>query len=341
MKINVRSLSQEKLKSLIISRGLKPYRANQIFQWLWQKNAQDFAAMTNISKPLRIDLTREFIIRGLCTEKVLSTKDGVKKYLFKTLDNNSIETVFIPEPKRLTICVSTQVGCPLNCRFCATGLMGFTRNLYAYEIADQIRLVQADTGKKMTNIVFMGMGEPLLNLEQVINALEIISSPIGLSISQRHTTISTAGILAGMKKLLESGLKVKLAISLNFADEKLRQYMMPGTKSNPINEVISLAHDYSRQKSMVTFEYVLIDKINDRPEDARQFLEILEKVPSKINLIAYNPHPRLPYKRPSSLKVAGFLDILMKSKHAVTLRRSRGSKILAGCGQLSLPDAGH
>lgn len=294
--------------------------------------------MTNISKSLRSEFAKDFIIYGLTNEKVVKTKDGVEKYLFRTHDNERIETVYIPEQKRRTICVSTQVGCPLACRFCATGLMGFKRNLRAYEIADQIRIVQQHIGEKITNIVFMGMGEPLLNLKQVIDAIDIISSPIGLSISQRHTTISTVGLTNGIKKLLRSSLKTKLAISLNFADQRLRQKMMPAAKNNPLKDLIKIAKEYSISKSMVTFEYVLIDRINDSLEHAEHLLQLLKGVPSKINLIMYNPHPQLPYKRPSIKKVTEFHDFLMRSAHTLTLRRSRGSRIRAGCGQLMLPD---
>lgn len=321
----------------MVSRDIEPYRANQLFQWLWQKNAQDFSVMTNISKTLRIQFTREFTVRGLNIEKVLKTKDGVSKYILQTIDKNRIETVFIPEQKRRTLCVSTQIGCPYNCRFCATGLMGFIRNLKAYEIADQIRIVQQDTGEKITNIVFMGMGEPLANLKQVIDAVDITSSSIGLSISQRHTTISTVGINRGIKKLIRSPLKVKLAISLNFTDERLRQKMMPAARNNPLQELIHLARMYSQKKSMVTFEYVLIDHLNDELEHARQLLKLLKGVRSKINLIVYNPHPNLPFKKPSMKKVMKFYDFLMNSEHTLTLRRSRGSRIRAGCGQLNLP----
>jgi len=319
-------------------REIEPYRADQLFQWLWQKNAQDFSSMTNISRMLRTEFTKEFVIAGLKNEKILRTKDGVQKFLFRTLDDHKIETVFIPEQKRRTLCVSTQIGCSYSCRFCATGLMGFKRNLKAYEIADQIRLAQQNTGEKITNIVFMGMGEPLMNFEEVFNAINLISSPIGLSISQRHTTISTVGINKGIKRLLGSALKTKLAISLNFANEQMRQKIMPAARNNPLGELIDLAHEYSLKKSMVTFEYVLIDRINDSLEDARQFLELIKGVPSKINLIVYNPHPSIPYKRPPRARVTRFHDFLMNSKHTLTLRKSRGCRIRAGCGQLTLPD---
>lgn len=339
MRTNLMVYSLEQIESAMTARDIEAYRAAQIFQWIWQKNTQNFSLMTNISKILKKALAEEFDIKGLVIEKILKTKDGVQKFLFKTEDNQHIETVFIPEQKRRTICVSTQVGCPLNCRFCATGLMEFRRNLKAYEIADQIRLVQQSIGSKITNVVFMGMGEPLLNLEQVINALDIISSPIGLSISQRHMTISTVGIIKGINELLASTLKVKLAISLNFADQQLRQKMIPAARDNPLTELVSAAREYSLKKSMVTFEYVLIDRINDRLEDAERLLKLVKGIPSKINLITYNPYPRLPYKKPSPAKVKLFHNFLLRSNHTITLRKSRGSRIRAGCGQLALPDS--
>ncbi len=339
MRTNLMVYSLEQIESVMTARDIEAYRAAQIFQWIWQKNTRNFSLMTNISKTLKKALAEEFDIKGLVIEKILKTKDGVQKFLFKTEDNQHIETVSIPEQKRRTICVSTQVGCPLNCRFCATGLMEFKRNLKAYEIADQICLVQQSIGSKITNVVFMGMGEPLLNLEQVIKALDIISSPIGLSISQRHMTISTVGIIKGINELLESTLKVKLAISLNFADQQLRQKMIPAARNNPLTELVSAAREYSLKKSMVTFEYVLIDRINDRLEDAERLLKLVKGIPSKINLITYNPYPRLPYKKPSPAKVKRFHDFLLRSNHTITLRKSRGSRIRAGCGQLALPDS--
>lgn len=339
MRTNLMVYSLEQIESAMTARDIEAYRAAQIFQWIWQKNIRDFSLMTNISKILKKTLAEEFDIKGLIIEKILKTKDGVQKFLFKTEDNQHIETVSIPEQKRRTICVSTQVGCPLNCRFCATGLMEFKRNLKAYEIADQIHLVQQSIGSKITNVVFMGMGEPLLNLEQVIKAVNIISSPIGLSISQRHMTISTVGIIKGINELLESTLKVKLAISLNFADQQLRQKMISAARDNPLTELVRAAREYSIKKSMVTFEYVLIDRINDRLEDAERLLNLVKGIPSKINLITYNPYPQLPYKKPSPAKVKLFHDFLLRSTHTITLRKPRGGRIRAGCGQLALPDS--
>ncbi len=334
MKHNLKGTSLAQMRQLMNDLGHAPYRGDQIFQWIWQKHAHDFAVMTNLSKDIRASFAEQYSICGLTVSDTVTSRDGAVKYLMTTGDDHAIETVFITEEKRTTVCVSTQVGCPLNCSFCATGLMGFTRNLRAYEIADQVRIVQEKTGTRITNIVLMGMGEPLLNIQEVLAALEICCSPNGLGISQRHTTLSTAGIIDGMKILLESPLKVKLAVSLNFPDVKTRTKMMPVTKINPLAEVLNLAREYSIRKSMVTFEYVLIDRINDRIQDARVLLKLIKGIRSKINLIPYNPHPQLPYRRPDESKIARFHEYLLDSPHTVTLRRSKGEEIKAACGQL-------
>ncbi len=336
MRDNIKSYSLRAMMDGVSNLGVEQYRAEQIFKWIWQKNAQDFSAMTNLSKEFRTELSQNFVIAGLNTEKLLTAKDGSRKYLLKTEDAETIEAVFIPEGKRKTVCVSTQIGCPLRCKFCATGLMGLERNLRAYEIADEIRIIQENTDEKITNIVFMGMGEPLLNLQEVMETIEIVRSPMGLSVGQRHMTISTVGLIPGLEKLLASSLKAKLAISLNFADEEMRKEMMPAARENPLRHIIRLAREYSLKKNMVTFEYVLIDKVNDRIVDARQLLRLIKGVPTKINLIPYNPHPLLPFKRPSDKKVQYFYNYLLTSPHTITLRKSKGQEILAACGQLAV-----
>lgn len=335
MKKNLKSYPLTTMNAIIAGLGIEAYRSQQIFQWIWQKGAIDFSSMSNISKNLRKLLSDEFTISGLKTERVLSAEDGTKKFLFQDKSDNYIEAVFIPERKRKTVCVSSQVGCPLGCTFCATALLGFRRNMKAYEIADEIQLIQKDSVNKITNIVFMGMGEPLLNIKEVVSAIEIISSPIGLSISQRHTTISTVGLIKGIEFLLNSTLKVKLAISLNFPDKKVREELMPVAKQNPLKEILKLAKEYSSKKNMVTFEYVIIDRVNDCVKDAERLLILIKGIPSKINLIPYNPHPSLPYRRPSVKKIERFHQYLLSSRHTITLRKSRGQEIFAGCGQLA------
>lgn len=336
MRDNIKSYTLHAMMDSVINLGVEQYRGEQIFKWIWQKNAKDFSVMTNLSKEFRRELSQKFIIAGVNTEMLLTAKDGSRKYSFETEDAETIEAVFIPEGKRKTVCVSTQIGCPLRCKFCATGLMGLKRNLRAYEIADEIRIIQEDTAEKVTNIVFMGMGEPLLNLKEVMEAIEIVRSPMSLSVGQRHMTISTVGLIPGLEKLLASSLKVKLAISLNFADEEMRKEMMPAARENPLRQIIRLAREYSLKKNMVTFEYVLIDNVNDHIADAKQLLRLIRGVPTKINLIPYNPHPLLPFKRPSTKKVQCFYNYLLTSPHTITLRKSKGQEILAACGQLAV-----
>jgi 23S rRNA (adenine2503-C2)-methyltransferase len=336
MKENLKQYTLSGLQEKFNELGLERYRSQQVFQWLWQKNTGDFAKMTNLSKDLRALLADRFDINLMIAEQTTCAADGTEKYLFKLTDRNRIESVFIPETKRNTICVSTQAGCAMGCKFCATALLGFKRNLLAHEIAEQVQLVSADQDAAASNVVFMGMGEPLHNLSAVEDAIGILSTTTGLRTSQRHITVSTIGLIDGLRRLLNSPLKTKLAISLNFPDEHQRQNMMPATKKNPLKEILKLAREFSEKKHMVTFEYVVIDGINDSVQDARLLLRLLKNVPSKINVIPYNPHPSLPYKTPAPAKLEQIEQVLMDSKHAVTTRKSRGQEILAGCGQLAL-----
>ncbi|MGB9721095.1 MAG: 23S rRNA (adenine(2503)-C(2))-methyltransferase RlmN [bacterium] len=332
---NIKSLSMSEIETVFKQLDLESYRARQLFQWLWQKGIKDFHQMTNLSLNLRKLLNEKFAIKDINLIENIKASDGAEKFLWKLEDGNLIESVFIPEPPRKTVCISTQAGCPLGCLFCATGIIGFKRNLTGFEIADQIQLAQDSIGGKLTNIVLMGMGEPLLNIENLFNAMETITSSIGLGISQRHITISTAGIIEGIEKLLISRWKAKLAISLNFADQSMREKYMPVAKNNPLREILKLTQMYSTKKEMVTFEYVLIKGLNDSQKDAHQLLKLLKGIPSKINLIPYNEYPDLPYQTPDSETIAKFQAILFDSAHTVTLRKSKGKEIFAGCGQLA------
>lgn len=316
--------------------GLGAYRGDQIFKWLWQKGVTDFSSMTDIAKTWREKLSQRFSIEGLSLVKRVVAQDKSQKFLFQTADDEYLESVFIPELRRQTVCVSSQIGCPLGCRFCATALIPFRRNLAGYEIAEQIQIIKRYAETKVTNVVYMGMGEPLLNLKGLFESLEIICSSFGLGIGQRHITVSTAGIIDGITALLNSPFKVKLAISLNFVDEDMRAEMMPVTRKNRLKELLKLARRYSYEKHWVTFEYVLIQGINDSLKDARRLLRLIRDIPSKINLIPYNPHPRLQFKPPAQKQITQFYQYLLSSPHTVVLRKSRGKEILAGCGQLAL-----
>ncbi|MDH4210389.1 MAG: 23S rRNA (adenine(2503)-C(2))-methyltransferase RlmN [candidate division WOR-3 bacterium] len=335
MKENFKRYSLVQAGDKLVDLGLQKYRAEQVFKWIWQKNAGDFSVMTNISKELRDYFNGIYSIAGVRIADLQREDVDAEKYLLELEDGLHVESVFIREGTRRTICVSCQVGCPLACKFCATGVLGFDRSLHAYEIADQVRVIQENRGDKCTNVVFMGMGEPFLNFDEVIGALEILSSPLGLGIGRRHTTVSTVGIVEGIEALLKSSIRVKLAISLNFADEELRKDLMPIARKNPLKDVLRLAKIYSLQKEMVTFEYVMIRDINDGIQDAQKLIRLLRNIPSKINLIPYNEHPQLPYKRPGDENIEAFFSSLLESHHTVVIRKSRGQTILAGCGQLS------
>ncbi|UCD19775.1 MAG: 23S rRNA (adenine(2503)-C(2))-methyltransferase RlmN [candidate division WOR-3 bacterium] len=335
MKQNFRRHSLCQARDTVVSLGLEEYRAEQIFKWIWQKNAEDFSKMTNLSQALREDLDRRYSIAGLVIAGQVRGGHGVHKYLLRLEDGKEIESVFMREGRRRTVCVSCQVGCPLGCRFCATGLIGLTRNLHAYEIADQVRVIQKAVGEKCTNVVFMGMGEPFLNFIEVVAALEIITSPLGLSVGRRHTTLSTVGLVEGMEALLRSPIRVKLAVSLNFADEEQRREYMPAARYNSLVDIMKVAKAYSCEKELVTFEYVMIKDVNDRLSDAKRLVRLLKGVPSKINLIPYNEHPRLPFRRPADQRIEEFYGFLLNSHHTVVIRKSKGQEILAGCGQLS------
>jgi 23S rRNA (adenine2503-C2)-methyltransferase len=333
VKENIKRFSLAELKIAMEDIGVESYRGPQIFQWLWQKNAREFKDMTNLAKDFRQRLEDRFEITGPVQAGRTTSRDGTEKFLFRLADGLHIETVSIPEGKRRTICVSTQVGCPLGCKFCATALMGFKRNLAAHEIAGQVQAVAA--GVKPTNVVFMGMGEPLLNIPAVEDAVAILSAETGLGISQRHITISTVGLLDGIGHFLRSPSKIKLAISLNFADRDLRERMMPATRKNPLPELLALAREYARIKRRVTFEYVMIGGLNDRIKDADRLVKILKGIPSKINLIPYNAYPNLSYQKPDPLRQEKFYQFLLLSRHVVTLRKSHGPDIFAACGQLA------
>ncbi len=332
---NLRQYSLGELKELVKGLGLEEYRAEQIFKWIWQRGVRDFEEMTDISKEWRAYFKHHYSIEGLALTGLKQEGGEARKYLIRLEDGEKIESVFIRENRRRTVCVSCQVGCPLGCKFCATAALGWKRDLLSHEIAGQVQLIQKTHGEKFTNIVFMGMGEPLLNIDEVFRTLDIMNSSIGFAIGRRHTTISTAGVVDGMERLLDSSYRVKMAISLNFADDDLRREFMPVARNNPLSEILRLARAYSRQKEMVTFEYVMIRDVNDSMQDARNLIRLLRGISSKVNLIPLNEYPGIPYRRPTERKIDEFHRQLLESNHTVVIRKSRGQKILAGCGQLA------
>ncbi|MGQ9677716.1 MAG: 23S rRNA (adenine(2503)-C(2))-methyltransferase RlmN [bacterium] len=333
---DIKSLTIEQLVQFCEKQGWEEYRAYQIFVWLYQKNAAKFDEMTNLSKRLREELNRHFYISNLLPVRTLSSTDSAVKLTLALEDNNAIESVLLFDRNRRTICVSSQVGCPLNCRICATARLGFKRNLKWYEIVEQVQALTREKGVVPTNIVFMGMGEPLLNLNEVIEAIKVMNSNYGLKIGARRITVSTAGIPDGIYRLAESSIQVRLAVSLNASNDPIRSMLMPINHRYPIKMLLEAVHKYyAITHRRVTFEYVLVDGVNNFQEDGLRLVQLLKDIPCKINLIPFNPFPGSTFRPPSPAAVKKFAQSLYPHLPAVTIRKSKGSKILAGCGQLA------
>lgn len=337
MKLDLKDFTLDELREFMQKIGERPYRADQIFNWVYKKNVMDFRKMLNISKATREKFDETFlIVPTFINIEEFNSTDGTKKFRWTLSDGNSIESVFIPEATRTTLCVSTQVGCALGCKFCLTGRISFKRNLSVSEMVNQVLEVRNRTSglKAITNIVLMGMGEPLLNYENVVRFIKILPAPEGLAFAKRKVTLSTAGILPELERFVGE-VECSLSISLNASDDEIRSTIMPINKKFPIQEILRVAAQYPKiHKRMVTFEYVLIEKINDSPEQAEKLAKLLKGVRCKINLIPYNENPFSDFKRPSDEAIIRFQQILMKRNYTATIRKSRGQDISAACGQL-------
>ena len=337
-KINLKGLWIEKLEGILDKLGEKKYKAKQIAKWIYNKGVSDFAQMTDLSKELRRKLAEiAYIDKLKLIKKQTSKIDQTEKFLFELSDGKKIETVLMREKERVTLCISTQAGCALNCIFCATGSMGLERNLSAGEIVDQIICAKEHLkeDEKITNLVIMGMGEPLLNYENTLKSIRMIQSELGLSLSAKRITLSTAGIVPRIYKLADEGLKIKLALSLNAPDDELRKKLMPITKKYPLSKVMETLKHYAKTNdTRITFEYVLIKDINDSKEQALELAKLVRGIPCKINLIPYNPVKNCPFEKPDEETLQKFRDILYPRAPAVTLRKSKGEDIQAACGQL-------
>jgi 23S rRNA (adenine2503-C2)-methyltransferase len=335
--LDIKDLTQTDLEHFLFKLGEGKYRARQLIKWLYQKGALNFDEMTDFSKTLRETLKRVAFISFLTPNKVETSVDGSKKFLFPLMDGSSVESVLVPDGSRLTLCISTQVGCPLKCRFCLTGEMGFVRNLTLPEILNQILAVQREEAPKhrITNIVLMGMGEPLANYDNTLKAIEIMQYDLGFGLSGRKITLSTAGLVPAMEKLMKTGLRFQLAVSLNAADDATRSFLMPINKSHPLKKVLEICRDFPLPpRERVTFEYVLIDGVNDSPRDVLRLARLVKGIPCKINLIPYNESPELEFRKPSDKKIHEFQKILLDQHITCTIRKSRGGDISAACGQL-------
>jgi 23S rRNA (adenine2503-C2)-methyltransferase len=317
--------------------GEKKFKGRQLFKWLYHLNEYDFEKMTDLSRPLRQRLVENYYFDGLKIEKIRTSADGTEKFLFALEDGNYIETVLIPDKGKNTVCLSSQAGCALGCRFCATGLIGFKRNLTVGEIVGQLLFLRQKYGPDaFQKIVFMGMGEPLLNYDNMVEAIRIISSEIGLAHSAKKISVSTVGIVPEIYKLADSDLKVNLAVSLHAASDEKRKEIIPVAKKFDLKTLMEAVRYFAEKKGKrVTFEYIIFDGFNDGPEDVKSLAALIRGIPCKINLLAYNPVGTLPYERPSDEKVNEFGRQLYPRAPAVTVRKSRGLDIEAACGQLA------
>ena len=349
-KIDIKSLQFEELQEMLRGLGEPSYRVGQIADWLHKKRVESFENMTDLPHALRAQLAKLFTFDRLEIVRVLGSRDTTRKFLFRLADGNLIESVLIPaspalygeKSDRRTICISTQVGCAYGCKFCASGLEGFSRNLHPNEIVDQIVAVETQSGEKIDNIVFMGMGEPLANFDNVMRAIRIINARWGLGIGARHITVSTSGLAPQIKKLAGEPLQIRLAVSLHGATDEVRNQIMPINRKYNIETLLSACDYYAeRKKQRLTFEYILIAGVNDSEEQAHLLAQHARRLSAKVNLIPYNAVKGLEWSRPSRNRQEEFLSILHTHKIAATLRREKGHDIDAACGQLRLQTRRH
>ncbi len=344
-KLDIRKITYEDLKSWVSSNGESAFRANQIYSWLWQKSVTDFSEMTNLSKNFREKLDHQFEILPISLDKKQISEDGTIKFRFRLHDNHFIESVLIPvaDDQRYTVCVSTQVGCSLTCAFCATGQMKRVRNLSAAEIYDQVVQVnnacQLIYGSPLTNIVYMGMGEPLLAYQSTLDSINIICSENGLNMSPKRITVSTAGIAKMIRKLADDDVKVNLALSLHAADDEKRNLIMPINEHNNLEVLMdSLQYFYKQTKNKISYEYIAFKGFNDSEQDAKKLANWCKAFPVKVNIIEYNPVDGLEFHKSDTDQIDKFAKKLRQSDVMVTVRRSRGKDIDAACGQLANKD---
>lgn len=336
-KVNLLGYTRSQMEDLFASIGQQPYRGRQLFKWLYRDRQYDFDSMSDLPKPVRSELGRRYAIEPLAPEHTAVAADGTVKILFRLADGHPVESVIIPEAAKQTVCVSSQAGCALACRFCATGTMGLLRDLTVGEIVGQLLYIRETYGADaFTNIVFMGMGEPLNNYRNVVESIRILSDPIGLALSAKRITVSTSGISPKIRRLADTGLKSRLAVSLHAAIDEKRRRIMPVAGTFGLEKLMEAIRYYTETTGQrVTFEYILFDGFNDTMDDVQALVKLIHGIPCKINILAYNPVPGLDFERPSDDKVDWFGRQLYPRTPAVTVRRSRGLDIDAACGQLA------
>lgn len=340
MKKDIRSYSKEDLRDYFITQGKQAFRGNQVYEWLWKKNAHTFEEMTNLSKESRLFLEDHFSINHIAVDNIQRSSDGTVKNAVKLHDGLVVESVMIPTESRTTACVSSQVGCAMGCTFCATARLKKQRNLNPDEIYDQVAAISRESellyGHKLTNIVFMGMGEPLLNYENVMKAIDKITSDEGLGMSPRRITLSTVGIPKIIKRMADEQVKFNLALSLHSAIDEVRSKMMPVNISNNLDQLMdSLQYWHHKTGNRITFEYVVWKGINDKQKDIDALVQYCKQVPAKVNLIEYNPIDDGAFEQASPIIIEQYVSELEKNGIIVNIRRSRGKDIDAACGQLA------
>jgi 23S rRNA (adenine2503-C2)-methyltransferase len=341
---NLIGLGRTALAAEMAAFGAEPFRARQLWHWIYHRGAADFAAMTSLSKAFRERLAARYELRRPAVSRALTSVDGTRKWLLRFADGQEVETVHIPEEERGTLCVSSQVGCTLSCSFCHTGTQRLVRNLTGAEIVAQVMVARDALGewpsaqhddRQVTNIVLMGMGEPLFNYDNVAEALKIIMDPEGLSISRRKITLSTAGVVPMIRRC-GAELGVKLAVSLHAVRDDVRDRLVPLNRKYPIAELLDACRSYpgASNARRITFEYVMLKGVNDSPTDARELVRLLAGIPAKVNLIPFNPWPGAPYECSPEAAIAAFSDIVFSAGYSAPVRAPRGRDILAACGQL-------
>ncbi len=338
-KIDIKNLSKGELKAELVRIGEEPYRAMQIFRWLYKEGVTSFDQMTDLSKGLRDKLKNHFhMTRLTLLDSKHSLIDGTIKYLFKLEDQNTIESVFLPEPKRVTLCLSSQVGCKFKCSFCASAPFGFVRNLKASEILDEILTIKShNKGVVITNIVFMGIGEPLDNYENVMKAVRTLNDKDAFGVGARRITISTCGLIPAMEKLSKEDLQIELSVSLHSADDKVRSSLVPVNKVYSLKDLVSACRNYTKKTNrIITFEYVLLKGVNSSEGDAMKLVRLLKGTRAKVNTISYNQIRAKGYEAPSPEEVKNFMRILKTHRIEAMHRKSKGEDIDAGCGQLRI-----
>ncbi len=336
--VDLKALDLPDLVAFFSERGEPPWRAHQVYRWIWQKGSTDPLTWTDLPRSLRERLVEEVRVSALQAEHAAASRDGTVKFVFALQDGHRVETVWIPDGDRRTVCVSSQVGCGLGCAFCATGLLGLSRNLKAHEIVDQVLQASLLMGERATNVVFMGMGEPLQNWDAVRKALVMLMRHIGLNVGARRITVSTVGIPHRIRELARFPRQIRLAFSLHSAIQEKREAIIPLARRYPLPEILdALWAYYQAQRRWITLEYIHLPGFNDGPEDVEALVRLGRKIPSKVNVIPFNPHPELPFRAPEVEETEAFVRRLRRRfPHPVTFRRPRGRDVFGACGQLAL-----